>query len=1086
MSVTRICALLLLLLVPCFSAVFTVTNVDDAGNHSLRWALEQANAHVGPDTVLFNIPDSSPGFDGKVWIIAPLSQLPTITEGGLWMNAATQRNTNSDGPEIFIDGRKAIGTANGLVISSAANVIQAIGITSFADNGILITDPGSRGNVISGCFIGVGEDGKSGAANGGNGVYLKNAGVKNRIGGALPAERNVISANVKNGIQIEKADSTIVQGNLIGCDATSAGKLPNQQNGIFLYSSAQATLIGGDRAMEGNVVSANLWHGILIQGALVKKSVISQNYVGTDLEGRISMGNERYGLYLFGGALDNQLGPFNVIMYNQKYGIGIAGAAAMRNLITQNTISQNMNSAVQLATGANAGVQPPVILQASGLVQGKALAGAFVEIYSDPADEGAWFEAAVIADQNGDFVWYGQPRGPNVTAMQTDLHNNSSEYCQPLRIVPFVVTTTMDSVDGSLRWAINGSNLTSHGDQILFDIPTTDPGYDPSKSIWVIKPSRPLPVLSAGHLEIDGSSQSKNRFITNPLGPEIYLDGSAAGDKAKGLEIHSSDNWVHDLGVGSFSQNAIAIIGETSRHNRITGCYIGLAYNGQTALPQNGWSGIVIAAADSNTIGGPTPLLRNHIVAMGLHGILLSGAPCRANVVQNNFIGVNTQGKALANVRDGIRLEKGPSHNLIGGQYETEGNFCSGNGRTGIRLEGAGVDSNQVAGNRVGITIADDDSLANAESGIVLADHAQYNLIGGSNSSFANVVSGNRYSGIQVRGNSDYNVLSYNTIGLNSARNKIIGNIQHGIFLYNAAANNEIGPGNVIAGNGRNVIETGCGVVVDGAACKGNKVFNNRIGLVGNDYYANAGHGVYLLNSAMENKIGPQNAIAGNKGDGVCLTGEYTVYNTITSNAIYDNDGLGIDNRLGANMELAAPIFAPRGDGAVFGKALSYARVELFSDANGQGRRFLGAAQADAKGDFSLFIGFPDTSLTATATDVLGNTSEFSRNNPTLVSSPGETTQPLVFQLQQNFPNPFNAATLISFTLPLPETVTLAVYNISGQRVALLRNAAMPAGQQQINWLARDDDGHDLPSGAYYYVLTAGLMQSRKKMVLLR
>ncbi len=1086
MNVVRICTLLLLLIVPCFSAIFTVANVDDSGDHSLRWALEQANTHIGADSIVFNIPDSSPGFNGKVWVIAPLSPLPTITDGGLWLNAATQRNTNSQGPEIFIDGRQCVGLSSGLVISSAGNIVQTLGITSFSDNGILITDPVSRHNIIYGCFIGVAQDGKSGAANGGNGIYLKNAGPKNRLGGNKDGERNIISANLKNGIQIEKADSTIIQGNLIGCDA-GGNKLPNQQNGIFLYSSAQATVIGGDTVADGNVVSANLWHGILIQGTLVKKSVISQNHIGVNQDGTIAMGNERYGLYLFGGAVDNQIGPFNMIVYNQKYGIGIAGSAALRNVITQNAISQNTNTAVQLSSGANAGVLPPVILQVTSAgVQGKAPAGSVVEIYSDPADEAAWFEAAVITDQTGDFIWNGQPRGPNVTAMMTDSKNNSSEFCQPLRIVPFVVTTTRDSVEGSLRWAITGSNLTSHGDKILFDIPTTDPGYDAAQSIWVIKPTKPLPVLSAGQLEIDGTSQSKNRAIDNPLGPEIFLDGSAAGDKAKGIEIHSSHNWIHDIGIGSFSQNAIAVIGEVSRFNRITGCYVGLAGDGVSAMPQNGWSGIVIATADSNTIGGATPLLRNHIVAMGLHGILLSGAPCRANVVQNNFVGVNTQGRAVANVRDGIRLEKGPSQNLIGGLYETEGNICSGNGRTGIRLEGVGVDSNQVAGNRVGVNIADDDSLANAESGIVLADHAQYNLIGGADANYGNVVSGNRYSGMQLRGNSDYNTLCNNTIGLNSKRNKIISNTQHGIFIYGAAANNDIGPANVIAGNGRNRVEIGCGIVVDGAGSKGNKIFNNRIGSVGNEIYANTGHGVYLLNSAMENKVGPQNVIAGNVGHGVCLTGEHTVYNTITSNAIYDNGGLGIDNQLGANLDLAAPIFAPRGDGTVYGRTAPYARVELFSDATGQGRRYLGSVLADALGEFSLTIGVQDTQLTATATDVLGNTSEFSRNNPTFVCDGRDAAQPLVFQLQQNYPNPFNAATLISFTLPQPETVSLSVYNIAGQRVALIKSGLLAAGAHQVNWIARDESGADLPSGAYYYVLKAGAFLSKKKMVLLR
>jgi hypothetical protein len=1088
MKATRISKFLLLWAIPAFSAVFTVTNTDDSGDNSLRWALMQANIQAGPDTVLFNIPDTSPGYGDKVWTITLQFALPVFADAATFVNAASQRNTNPNGPEIILDGHQTFGAVNGLVISSAKNIIKNLGIVSFSDNGILITGPGARDNVITGCYIGVSPDGVAARANSGHGIYVKSAGVKNRIGGNKADQRNLISGNLKNGIQIEKADSTVVQGNYIGCDAGAKNKLGNQQSGIFLYGSAQCTLIGGDAAEEGNVISGNLWHGILMQGNLVKQCLISHNRIGTDLATTLDLGNERYGLYLYGGASDNTIGPFNSILNNKKYGICISSNTTLRNHITQNAISKNFNSAIQLTSGGNAGVLPPtgLIVAADG-VKGKAPARSVVEIYSDPADEGAWFEAAVITDDLGNFYWAGNPKGPSVTATMTDDLGNTSEFTLPLRIVPFTVTTTRDSLEGSLRWAIDGSNLTPEADKILFDIPKTDPGFQAAKGVWVIKPTKPLPWLTGGRVELDGSSQSKKQGDANLFGPEIFLDGSLAGDKAKGLEIRSAHNWVHDLGIGSFSQNAIVLIGEAGRHNRITGCYVGLDATGKGAMPLNGWSGIVIATADSNVIGGNEPGLRNYIVAMGLHGILLSGVPCRANALINNYVGLDITGtKALPNLKDGIRLEKGPAGNIIGGSSAQERNVCSGNGRTGIRLEGAGVDSNIVVGNWVGLVASGTDSLANGESGILLADHARYNIIGGKSPASGNVISGNHFSGIQIRGNSDYNMIAYNTIGLDAARTKALGNSQHGIFVFSAAANNEIGPANVIAGNGRSGADAGSGVVLDGTATKGNKLFNNLIGWDSETKLGNTGHGVYLLNGCMENRIGPENTIAQNGGDGVRVAGERTVFNTISKNSIFNNTGMGIDNQLGGNLDLAPPNFALKNIGTVFGTAQPFAKVEVFTGLDEEGQRYLGTVVADAKGSFSMAIGRTDSVLSATATDVLGNTSEFSRNNPTGVLDNSTTVMPIVFTLQQNYPNPFNAGTLISFSLPTPQKVSIVLYNVHGQKVAKLLEQSLQAGSHSITWTARDDQGHALPSGVYVYVLNAGALQSWKKLILLR
>ncbi len=92
---------------------------------------------------------------------------------------------------------------------------------------------------------------------------------------------------------------------------------------------------------------------------------------------------------------------------------------------------------------------------------------------------------------------------------------------------------------------------------------------------------------------------------------------------------------------------------------------------------------------------------------------------------------------------------------------------------------------------------------------------------------------------------------------------------------------------------------------------------------------------------------------------------------------------------------------------------------------------------------------------------------------------------PAQFQLHQNHPNPFNANTLIRYTLPKSMDVKLEIVNTLGQTVRTLLNARMPAGTHAVPWNATNDHGALVTSGLYYYRLSAqGTQQTRKLMLL--
>lgn len=92
-----------------------------------------------------------------------------------------------------------------------------------------------------------------------------------------------------------------------------------------------------------------------------------------------------------------------------------------------------------------------------------------------------------------------------------------------------------------------------------------------------------------------------------------------------------------------------------------------------------------------------------------------------------------------------------------------------------------------------------------------------------------------------------------------------------------------------------------------------------------------------------------------------------------------------------------------------------------------------------------------------------------------------EPTQPTEFVLEQNFPNPFNAATAIQYSIPNRSNVTLKIYDILGKEITTLVNEEKDQGIYTINF-----DANNLASGLYLYRIQAGSFIDTKKMILLK
>jgi hypothetical protein len=99
----------------------------------------------------------------------------------------------------------------------------------------------------------------------------------------------------------------------------------------------------------------------------------------------------------------------------------------------------------------------------------------------------------------------------------------------------------------------------------------------------------------------------------------------------------------------------------------------------------------------------------------------------------------------------------------------------------------------------------------------------------------------------------------------------------------------------------------------------------------------------------------------------------------------------------------------------------------------------------------------------------------------------GETPAATLISLDQNVPNPFNPRTMIRFTVPPPgAAASLRIYDVAGREVAVLVDNEIVVGSREAWWNGTNRNGKTVPSGVYFYRLTAGREALTRKLVLVR
>ena len=302
-----------------------------------------------------------------------------------------------------------------------------------------------------------------------------------------------------------------------------------------------------------------------------------------------------------------------------------------------------------------------------------------------------------------------------------------------------------------------------------------------------------------------------------------------------------------------------------------------------------------------------------------------------------------------------VQIEDAPN-NTVGGAQPGEGNVISGNDRSGVIILGARASGNVVIGNLVGTDFTGSVGLGNALFGVAI-QNAPNNTIGGPRPAAGNVISANNQLGVFVFGvEASGNLMQGNFIGTDVTGSVDLGNALSGVGIIDAPDNTIGGPQ---PGEGNVIVFNDFGVIVVGTSLEDTTVANS---IRGNAIYGNGTLGIDLgddgvsANDDMDADIGPNNL---------------QNFPVITS-ALATESSTRIVGSLNSlpNVEYTLDF---------------YASSEADISNHGEGERYLGSAivMSDGFGDAEFDVTLEEEAhsgeyITATATDSIGSTSEFS------------------------------------------------------------------------------------------------------------
>jgi len=391
-------------------------------------------------------------------------------------NTFTQTVTGIEGDGLRLD----IGANNNLIGGTAPS---ARNIVSGNDqDGVGLQGDGVENNIIINTYIGLNQSGNTRLRNGSDGVDVAEGVANNRIGGLNPGERNVISGNNRDGVELSHDTGTSgnhIVGNFIGLAAAGTTSLENGWRGVTFEDNVR------ENSVYRNIIVANGGDGVRFYTVFANQ--LYDNFIGVAPTG-IGSGdvipipgtenglvalpngtsggsNGLSGVFITAGSQHNQI-THNIIAYHPEYGIYLDAnqgylsygtCQAYYNTFSQNSLYDNEAIGIRLKSGVcdgieyfpNEGIAIPVITTAlPSRVTGTTCSNCLVQIFvadkllvnnpgGDNFGEGKIFLAQGYAHSNGAFsiTFSRVADGTILTAHTTDAAGNSSSFARNVLVV---------------------------------------------------------------------------------------------------------------------------------------------------------------------------------------------------------------------------------------------------------------------------------------------------------------------------------------------------------------------------------------------------------------------------------------------------------------------------------------------------------------------------------------------------------------------------------------------------------------------------------------------------------------------------
>jgi hypothetical protein len=455
--------------------------------------------------------------------------------------------------------------------------------------------------------------------------------------GSCTVKGLVINRFKGNGIIISGKSLNLIVSNYIGTNANGTVALGNGQDGISLQGSTTANSIGGSGSFR-NVISGNGGNGIGINSNS-DNNVIQNNYIGTNAAGTSALGNGSYGVRSFGA--NNVIGGIGAgasnLISGNSRGVGFEGTTGTGNQLQGNLIGTD--AAVSVALGN---------------------------------------------DQEGVYI-----SGPDNTIGGT--------------------TATARNIISGNRFGVNISGKTATGNQIQGNYIGTNLSGDSS----IGNTEAGVVIYAGANNSIGGTGAGAGNVISGNAGDGVDIQGGATD-------------------------------------NKIQGNFIGTNAAGTVAVGNSG-EGVRVIGSPKTLIGGAVQAARN-IISGNHRGVTIEDAST-GSLVQGNYIGTDVTGSnALGNTQEGVSLYS-CSGILIGGTVKGVRNVISGNANDGVRINGPDAAMNLVQGNYIGTKADGVTILPNSGAGIDVFG-AFNNTFGGTLATAGNVIAGNGYAGVLIQSGS--------------------------------------------------------------------------------------------------------------------------------------------------------------------------------------------------------------------------------------------------------------------------------------------------------------------------------------------